>query len=114
MDEADKQEEDRPVDRVDVTAAIKELQARRADIQRQAEAMKEQGLSQRVIGEHEARLMRTANHGHQVAYNAQIAVDSKHHLIVAFDLTNEGNDYRLLHPMGAQGKQGLEVERLTG
>ena len=113
MDEADKQEEDRPVDRVDVTAAIKELQARRADIQRQAEAMKEQGLSQRVIGEHEARLMRTANHGHQVAYNAQIAVDSKHHLIAAFDLTNEGNDYRLLHPMAEQGKQALEVESLT-
>src|ERR1019366_4571768 len=113
MDEADEQEEDTPVERVDVTAAVKELQARRADIQRQAEAMKEQGLSQRVIGEHEARLMRTANHGHQVAYNAQIAVDSKHHLIAAFHLTNEGNDYRLLHPMAEQGKQALEVESLT-
>jgi transposase len=113
MDEADKQEGDTPVDRVDVTAAIKELQVRRADIQRQAEAMKEQGLSQYVIGERDARLMRTANHGHQVAYNAQIAVDSTHHLIVAFDLTNEGNDYRLLHPMAEQGKQALGVESLT-
>lgn len=113
MDEADKQEDDTPVERVDVTAAVKELQARRADIQRQAEAMKEQGLSQYVIGEHEAKLMRTANHGHQVAYNAQIAVDSAHHLIVAFDLTNEGNDYRLLHPMAEQGKQALDVESLT-
>jgi transposase len=113
MDEADKQEEDTPVDRVDVTAAVKELQVRRADVQRQAEAMKEQGLSQRVIGEQEARLMRTANHGHQVAYNAQIAVDSKYHLIAAFDLTNEGNDYRLLHPMAQQGKQALDIESLT-
>jgi transposase len=113
MDEADKQEEDTPVDRVDVTAAVKELQVRRADVQRQAEAMKEQGLSQRVIGEQDARLMRTANHGHQVAYNAQIAVDSAHHLIVAFDLTNEGNDYRLLHPMAQQGKQALDIESLT-
>lgn len=113
MDEADKQEDDTPVERVDVTAAVKELQARRADIQRQAEAMKEQGLSQYVIGEHEAKLMRTANHGHQVAYNAQITVNSAHHLIVAFDLTNEGNDYRLLHPMAEQGKQVLDVESLT-
>jgi transposase len=113
MDEADKQEEDAPVDRIDVAAAVKELQARRADIQRQAEAMKEQDLSQRVIGEHEARLMRTANHGHQVAYNAQIAVDAEHHLIVAFDLTNEGNDYRLLYPMAEQGKRALEVDSLT-
>jgi transposase len=113
MDDADKQEVDTPVDRVDVTAAVKELQVRRADVQRQAEAMKEQGLSQRVIGEQDARLMRTANHGHQVAYNAQIAVDSAHHLIVAFDLTSEGNDYRLLHPMAQQGKQALDIESLT-
>ena len=113
MDEADKQEEDTPVDRVDVAAAVKELQVRRTDVQRQAEAMKEQGLSQCVIGEQDARLMRTANHGHQVAYNAQIAVDSAHHLIVAFDLTNEGNDYRLLHPMAQQGKQALDIESLT-
>jgi Transposase DDE domain len=113
MDEADKQEGDSPADRIDVTAAVKELHVRRADIQRQAEAMKEQGLSQQVIGERDARLMRTANHGHQVAYNAQIAVDAEHHLIAAFDLTNEGNDYRLLHPMAEQGKQVLEVESLT-
>jgi transposase len=113
MDEADKQEEDTPVDRVDVAAAVKELQVRRADVQRQAEAMKEQGLSQCVIGEQDARLMRTANHGHQVAYNAQIAVDSAHHLIAAFDLTNECNDYRLLQPMAEQGKQALAVESLT-
>ena len=113
MDEADKQEEDTPVDRVDVAAAVKELQVRRTDVQRQAEAMKEQGLSQCVIGEQDARLMRTANHGHQVAYNAQIAVDSAHHLIAAFDLTNECNDYRLLHPMAQQGKQALDIESLT-
>jgi transposase len=113
MDEADKQEGGTPADRIDVTAVVKELQERRADIQRQAEAMKEQGLSQQVIGERDARLMRTANHGHQVAYNAQIAVDAKHHLIAVFDLTNEGNDYRLLHPMAEQGKQVLEVESLT-
>jgi len=35
--------------------------------------------------------MRTPNHGHQVAYNAQIAVDGEHKLIAAFELTNEGN-----------------------
>src|SRR4030088_2289132 len=113
MDEADKQEEDAPADRIDVAAAVKELQERRADIQRQAEAMKEQGLSQQVIGERDASLMLTANHGYQVAYNAQIAVDAEHHLIAVFDLTNEGNDYRLLHPMAEQGKQVLEVESLT-
>jgi transposase len=113
MDEADKEEEGAPVDRVDVPAVVKELQAQRADLQRQAQVMKEQGLSQKVIGERDARLMRTANHGHQVAYNAQIAVDAEHHLIAAFDLTSECNDHRLLHPMAEQGKHALELESVT-
>lgn len=113
MDEADKEEAQAPVERVDVAAAIKELQAQRAEVQHQAQAMNEQGLSQEVVGERDAKLMRTANHGHQVAYNAQIAVDAEHHLIAAFDLTNEGNDYRLLHPMAEQGKTALAVESLT-
>ena len=113
MDEADRQEQDAPAEGVDVTAAVEELRTRRAALQRQAATMTEQGLSQRVLGEEEARLMRTANHGHHVAYNAQIAVDPKHHLIAAFDLTNEGNDQRLLYPMAEQGKEALEVESLT-
>jgi transposase len=113
MDEADREEEGAPVDRVDVPTVVKQLQAQRADLQRQAQVMKEQGLSQEVIGERDAKLMRTANHGHQVAYNAQIAVDAEHHLIAAFDLTNECNDHRLLHPMAEQGKHALEVESVT-
>jgi len=113
MDEADKQEDGAPADRVDVKAALAELAARREAIKRQAEEMKEQGLSQRVVGEEEARLMRTPNHGHQVAYNAQIAVDAANHLIVAFDLTNEGNDQRLLYPMAEQGKQALGAASVT-
>src|SRR6266478_5199773 len=54
-----------------------------------------------VMTEPEAKLMRTP-HGHAVAYNAQTAVDAEHKLIVAFDLTNEGNDLQQLHPMAVQ------------
>ena len=113
MDEADREEQDAPAKGVDVKAAVDELQTQRAALQRQAAEMTEHGLSQRVVGEEEAKLMRTANHGHQVAYNAQIAVDAKYHLIAAFDLTNEGNDQRLLYPMAEQGKEALEVNSLT-
>src|SRR6266571_1906579 len=59
-----------------------------------------------------AKLMRTP-HGHQVAYNAQTVVDAKHKLIVAFDLTNEGNDQQQLHPMAAAGKAALRVDEVT-
>jgi len=47
--------------------------------------------------------MRTP-HGHQVAYNAQSVVDAKHKLIVAFDLTNDGNDQQQLQSDGGTGQ----------
>jgi transposase len=65
-----------------------------------------------VMTEPEAKLMRTP-HGHAVAYNAQTAVDAKYKLIVAFDLTNEGNDYRQLHPMAVQGKGAVGADEVT-
>ena len=113
MDEADREEGEEDEARVDVKAALETLEQQRADIQRQAEALTLDGLRQRVEGEEEARLMRTPRHGPQVAYNAQIAVDSKHKLIAAFELTNEGNDERQLHPMAVEAKQALDVESLT-
>ena len=56
--------------------------------------------------------MRTP-HGHAVAYNAQTAVDAEHKLIVAFELTNEGNDLQQLHPMAVQGKAAVGVDQVT-
>jgi len=113
MDEADALEEGEAEERVDVKAAVAALEQQKQDIQRQAEELARQGLSQRVEGEEEARLMRTHHSGPQVAYNAQIAVDSANKLIAAFDLTNEGNDERQLYPMAEQAKQALEAENLT-
>jgi len=47
-----------------------------------------------------------------VAYNVQTAVDSKHHLIVAQDVTNEVTDRAQLSPMALKAKAMLEVEQL--
>jgi transposase len=111
MDEADR-EEPAPAP-ADVAAALQVLRERRDAVRREAEELAAEGLAQRVRSEPEARLMRTARHGHQVAYNAQTAVDAKHGLIADFDLTNEGNDERQLHPMAARGRAALEVEAVT-
>jgi len=113
MDEADAQEEQEPAERMDVSAALAALKEQRTQIQHQAEVLAKAGVSQRVIGETDARLMRTAHHGHQVAYNAQIAVDAKHDLVVAFDLTNEGNDQTQLYPMAERAKEAVGVDSLT-
>src|SRR3984893_16216726 len=96
----------------DVAAAIEALKAQKARLQGQAQELAERGLKQLVLTEREAKLMRTP-HGHAVAYNAQIAVDAEHKLIVAFELTNEGNDQQQLHPMAVQGKTAVDADVVT-
>jgi transposase len=112
MDEADAEETPVEPAKTDVAAALAALKARRAELQQQAEELVREGLKQKVLTEPEARLMRTPR-GHQVAYNAQIAVDAQHDLIVAFDLTNEGNDLQQLHPMARQGKAAVGADQVT-
>jgi len=112
MDEADRQEVGSAGKPADVAAAIEALQAQKERLQGQARDLAARGLKQMVMSEPEAKLMRTP-HGHTVAYNAQTAVDAEHKLIVAFDLTNDGNDYRQLYPMAVQGKDAVGADKMT-
>ena len=112
MDEADAEETPLEPAKADVAAALAALKAQRAELQQQAKQLIQEGLKQKVLGEPEAKLMRTPR-GHQVAYNAQIAVDAEHDLIVAFDLTNEGNDLQQLHPMAKQGKAAVGADQVS-
>jgi transposase len=62
--------------------------------------------SQYVVGEPEAKLMRTTA-GTQVAYNVQTAVDAKHALVVAHEVTSEATDNRSLEPMAKAAQQAV-------
>jgi transposase len=112
MDEADRQEPAEKVAAGDVAAAVAALKAQRAQLQSQAQELARQGLKQLVVGEREAKLMRTP-HGHTVAYNAQTVVDAKHKLVVAFELTNDGNDKQQLYPMAVAGKEAVAADQVT-
>lgn len=92
-------------------AALKALQEQRERLQAIAQELK--SAPQHVATEPEAKLMHTANEGHQVSYNVQTAVDGKHSLIVAFEVTNDGNDRQQLASMGKLAKEMLGVESLT-
>jgi transposase len=116
MDQADQEEQkddSTAMDKAEVAEALRVLREKREKAQQHADRLAAQELSQLVLTEPDAKLMRTARHGHQVAYNAQTVVDADNKLIVAFDLVNDGNDQRQLHPMAMQGKQALEVEQVT-
>jgi Transposase DDE domain len=47
-----------------------------------------------------------------VGYNVQVAVDTKHHLIVTHEVTNVGNDRSQLAGVAKQTKDALETESL--
>jgi len=60
----------------------------------------------------DARSMKTRGTG-IVGYNVQTAVDTKHHLIVAHEVTNKGSDRRQLANMAKQAKSVIDTEELT-
>ena len=61
----------------------------------------------------DARSMKTSGRGTGiVGYNVQTAVDTKHHLIVAHEVTNIGNDFRQLSKMAKQAKAAIDAEEL--
>jgi hypothetical protein len=61
----------------------------------------------------DARAMATNGKGTgMVGYNVQAAVDARHHLIVAHEVTNVGHDRDQLASMGAQTKAEMGVETL--
>jgi hypothetical protein len=56
----------------------------------------------------DARAMATAGRGKAiVGYNVQTAVDTKHHLIVAHEVTNIGNDRSQLANMATQAQEAI-------
>jgi hypothetical protein len=62
----------------------------------------------------DARSMATSGRGTgMVGYNVQIAVDTTHHLIVAHEVTNIGNDRSQLANMSEQARKATGIEKLA-
>jgi transposase len=62
----------------------------------------------------DARSMATSGRGTgTVGYNVQTAVDDKHHLIIAHEVTNVGNDRGQLSNMANQAREETGAESLT-
>jgi len=61
----------------------------------------------------DARSMATSGRGSGiVGYNVQVAVDTKHHLIVEHEVTNVGNDHGQLSRMALAAKKAMGKSKL--
>src|SRR3712207_506282 len=77
----------------------------------QVEAAPDQQIS---LTDPDARSMATSGKGTGiVGYNVQMAVEAEHHLIVAHEVTNLGNDRTQLLAMGRQARAVMACEELA-
>lgn len=96
-----------------VREALVRLQERRADVAATKAILEELKQTQHVVGEPEARLMKTGEGVSKVAYNVQTAVDEKNKLVVHHEVTSQPNDERSLLPMALATKEVLAAETLN-
>jgi transposase len=115
------------LDTADRTQAPTEFQAKAEHLQDKLRTMREQmrrmqGIEQQLkhepdgqlsLTDPDARSMATSGRGSGiVGYNVQVAVDAKHHLIVAHEVTNSGSDRAQLAPMAAAAREAMGKKTL--
>src|SRR5690349_19099811 len=115
LDSADRQEPS--LARTTKSTRLKEKLAKLKEEMQRLKAVDVQMLAtpdqQISLTDPDARSMATSGRGSGVVgYNVQVAVDTKHHLIVTHEVTNVGNDRSQLAGVAKQTKDALETESL--
>jgi transposase len=116
IEEADEEEANEPpepqLSGEQLREKLSKIKEQLANHERLQQALKETGESQVSLTDEDARLMKTSK-GSEVSYNVQTVVDSKHKLIAAYEVTNDGNDLGQLANMAKKGKAALLSDKLT-
>ncbi len=115
LDSADRQEPS--LARTAKTARLKDKVAKLKEEMQRLEKLAARMLAepdrQISLTDPDARSMATSGRGSgMVGYNVQAAVDTKHHLIVAHEVTNMGTDRAQLSHMARQTKAALAADTL--
>jgi transposase len=95
-----------------LSAKIAKVRERRQAQEAMLEQLNASGESQVSLSDPDARAMDTGQKT-TVGYNAQVAVDAKHKLIVEQHVTNAATDMGLLATTAAAAKDTLGVERIA-
>lgn len=113
MDTADRQQSDVTEMRASrLREKIATLKQDMAELREIEERLNESSTGQVSLTDPDARAMATSTSRGLVGYNVQSAVDTKHHLIVAHEVTNTGSDRQQLSNMAKQAKDAMAVSDL--
>ena len=108
LDQADAGEEASELkpDKGNLQQKIEALRERQKQVQAAIEEMDKSGTNEVSLTDPESRRMPRG----EVGYNAQIAVDAKHKLIVAQEVINNASDYGQLCAMAREAKEALAAD----
>lgn len=113
IDNTDKKENEfSKIDTQKLKEVIENLSEQRKEVAEMLKEIESEKVDQISKTDSDSRMMRTSGGGYQVSYNAQIAVDEKHHIIVENEVTNDQNDLKCLSKIAARSKQTLEADNL--
>ncbi len=114
LDQADQEEpEIREVTAAELKQKIASMEAKMEELQGVEAEVEVHPDKQVSLTDPDSRSMMKAGGGSQVGYNVQTAVDSKHHLIAAHEVTNATTDRSQLSSMAGQAKTALDAKDLT-
>lgn len=116
LDELDQNDElekaDRKLSEEEIKERIEELRKRKNRYAAMEEELERDKKNEISTTDPDARLMSNNNGAVDVSYNVQTAVDSKHKLIVTFEVITQPNDLGYLSPLALQVKHFLECETI--
>ena len=114
MESLDRQESEIADDKTQrLSEKIAKLKEELAKLKKHEAAMLAAPDEQLSLTDPDARSMATSGRGTGlVGYNVQVAVDTKHHFIVAHEVTNLGHDRTQLAPMSERAKAALGVDQI--
>jgi transposase len=115
LEESDAAESERGMERLsaaELKEKIAQLKERRKELQSVAQELEQSGATQVSLTDPAARAM-SMGRGSSIGYNVQAAVDAKHSLIIATEVTNTTSDSGALGTMALKAQAALGAESLS-
>ncbi len=92
--------------REDLNTKLEKIRNRQSELHARLEVCEKSESGQLTLTDPDSRQLHKSGKT-TVGYNVQSAVDDKHHLVVACEVTQDGNDLGQLHPMARKAKENL-------